>query len=73
MYPSGLAGSRLHAEANVCRFARPGDKLIVMRFLANGELTMAKPCDHCEDIIREAGIRRVKYTDWNGDWQTMRL
>ena len=57
----------LHAEMDVLRFAEPGDDLIVMRFKADGSLSMARPCKHCQKHIKEAGIRRVHFSDWSGD------
>jgi len=57
----------LHAEMDVLRFAKPGDDLIVLRYKANGNLSMAKPCSECQRHIKEAGIRRVHYSDWSGD------
>ena len=34
---------------------------------------MAKPCEHCMRYIREAGIKKVRYTNSQGDWETMKL
>ena len=60
-------------EMDVLRFAVPGDRITVMRFLKSGKLSMAKPCQHCEKFLREAGIERITYSDWDGNYQTMRL
>lgn len=57
----------LHAEMDVLRFAQPGDDLIVLRFKADGTLSMARPCECCQHHIKEAGIRRVHFSDWSGD------
>jgi deoxycytidylate deaminase len=73
VYKNGEEGHQLHAEMSILRFAKPGDKMTVMRFDAKGELTMAKPCKHCESFLREAGIKEVTYSDWSGDYQTMVL
>jgi deoxycytidylate deaminase len=69
-YKNGSAHN-LHAEMDVLRFAKPGDTIVVMRWSARGELTMAKPCKHCQEYIRKAGISEVTYSDWNGEMQTM--
>lgn len=73
-YKDGTWASHMHAEMNVLRFAQPGDEIEVMRFSSCGEhKTMAKPCPLCEAEIRKSGIRKVKYTNWNGEWETMKL
>ena len=64
----------MHAEMNVLRFAQPGDELEVMRFKkCDHALSMAKPCSLCVVEIRKAGIRKVRYTNWKGEWEEMRL
>jgi deoxycytidylate deaminase len=64
----------MHAEMNVLRFARPGDEIDVMRFTKkNHQLTMAKPCHLCEEAMRKAGIKKVRYTNWDGEWVEMNL
>lgn len=73
-YPDGSYASHMHAEMNVLRFAQPGDEIEVMRFKKKtGERTMAKPCRFCEKLMRDAGIRKVRYTDWDGGWRTLSL
>ena len=45
-----------------------------MRFKkCDHSLTMAKPCHLCLKELREAGIKKVRYTDWNGEWKEMRI
>ena len=69
-YDDGTWASHMHAEMNVLRFARPGDELEVLRFRkCNHELTMARPCDLCMKHIRKAGIKKVRYTNWDGEWE----
>jgi len=72
-YPDGTTGSHMHAEMNVLRFAKPGDTIEVMRFLKTGGRAMAKPCEHCMEHIRKAGIKSIKYTNASGDWECMRV
>ena len=73
-YEDGSWASHMHAEMNVLRFAKPGDVLEVIRFRkCNHELTMAKPCDLCMSEIKKSGIKKVRYTNWNGDWETIIL
>jgi len=72
-YRNGISNYHLHAEQSACRFAKPGDTLIVMRFLANGNPSMAKPCIHCQKAIEKAGIRKVTYTNWDGNYIVEKL
>jgi tRNA(Arg) A34 adenosine deaminase TadA len=73
-YPDGSWASHMHAEMNVLRFAQPGDELEVIRFAkCDHAWTMAKPCFLCELEIKKSGIRKVKYTNWNGDWEEIRF
>lgn len=73
-HSDGTWSSHMHAEMNVLRFAAPGDEIEVMRVEKYSKnLTMAKPCTLCELEMKKAGISRVRYTDWNGDWVTMKL
>ena len=71
-YSDGTWASHMHAEMNVLRFAQPGDELEVMRFTKKcGKVTMAKPCELCQIEIRKAGISKVRYTNWHGEWEDL--
>lgn len=70
-YKNGEINYHLHAEMDVLCSAQPGDSIIVVRFAADGSLTMAKPCEHCQRFLAEAGIFKVYYTDWNGEYQKL--
>ena len=72
-YADGTWGSHMHAEMNVLRFALPGDELEVMRFKKCSTFSMAKPCALCTSEMRKAGIKRVRYTNWDGDWEELSL
>lgn len=73
VYPDGSCRSHLHAEMDVLRFAQPGDRIYVLRFSAEGDLTMAKPCKYCQHFLYESGIDHVVYSNWNGDFETMKI
>ena len=73
-YADGSWASHMHAEMNVLRFAQPGDEIEVMRFKkCDHVFTMAKPCRFCESEIRKAGIKKVRYTNWSGEWAEIRI
>ena len=65
-----------HAEMDAVSRLREissSDVLHVMRFTKNGSISMAKPCQYCQGYLKKKGIKKVKYTDWNGEWQKMTL
>jgi tRNA(Arg) A34 adenosine deaminase TadA len=73
-YSDGTWASHMHAEMNVLRFAEPGDEIEVIRFRkCDHARTMARPCPVCIDHLREAGIKKVRYTNWDGEWEEMIL
>lgn len=49
------------------------DVLHVMRFTKNGGISMAKPCKYCQEYLRRKGIKKIRYTDWDGSWQKMTI
>ena len=66
--------SHMHAEMNVLRFAEAGDVIEVLRFKGSDyDLTMAKPCLLCVEAMKLAGIKKVRYTNWIGEWEEMFL
>lgn len=42
-----------------------GATVYVSRILSNGTTSIAKPCSECEKILRNLGIKRVRYTTGN--------
>jgi len=62
----------IHAEAQALKKAKAeGGKIthvLVLRFNKHGGFAMARPCQHCQDQLREAGVRErdVYYSDWVG-------
>lgn len=72
-YRSGKSAHSLHAEMALVSSIQPGDTVEVYRWLADGTPTMAMPCVYCQKALRDAGIKKVTYTDWNGQMQTMKL
>ena len=55
-----------HAEAAALggRLGRLGiiDGLVVVRLNARGEPVMAKPCEICQQIIKDYGVKNVEWT-----------
>ena len=59
----------MHAEMSALRFSKPGDVLFVLRWTKDGQLTMSKPCERCQQMINSAGLKKVFYTNWNGEFE----
>ena len=73
-YKDGSWASHMHAEMNVRRFAKPGDEIEVLRFKkCDHALTMAKPCHLCMRELIKSGISKVRYTNWDGEWEEIKL
>lgn len=64
----------LHAEASlILRCKSVPEKINVARFRSDGTPTMAKPCIHCQNFLKLSGVKRVRFTNWDGEWEEMRL
>ena len=76
-FRNGSCGSCSHAEVSalnkVPRQCRHAVKLYVMRFLKNGTLSCAKPCQMCQGFLLRNGVdfKNVFYTNWEGDWERL--
>ena len=42
--------------------------IFVYRELKDGSVTCAKPCEACMTLIKSLGIRKIFYSDWNGEF-----
>jgi tRNA(Arg) A34 adenosine deaminase TadA len=74
-YEDGVVGYHLHAEmALLKKIEGLGLKTVnVARFNSLGELTMAKPCKYCQSFLKNSGIRKVRYSNWDGNWEVLKL
>jgi hypothetical protein len=74
-YGDGQEGYHLHAEMDLIRKTKGlGVKEIsVARFVKSGKATMARPCLHCQKFLKKAGIKKVRYTNWDGQWEVLKL
>jgi deoxycytidylate deaminase len=58
-----------HAELAAIINARGdlrGAEIYIYRETRNGELAMARPCEHCQQLIRDFGIRTSYYSTEKG-------
>jgi cytidine deaminase len=60
---------------NLPRCAMGGNRVMyVARVLRlDGSASMAKPCSKCQRLLARAGIKKVYYTNWDGNWQKMSI
>ena len=74
-YRDGTFGYHLHAEMDLIRRREEGTLRIihVIRFKKDGSVTMAMPCKHCQKFLKKHGVRKVHYTNWQGEWEVMKL
>ena len=64
----------IHAEVDLVIHSKViPERINVVRFFKDGTPTMAKPCIHCQNFLRQKGVKRVRYTNWDGDWEEMKL
>lgn len=65
----------VHAELDCCLSHGlsncSGCTMVVIRTLKDGRLTMAKPCVSCMKMMKDVGIKNVKYTNWSGSFETV--
>lgn len=70
-------GGGTHAEVNALSQLWPnkrrGAKVYSLRWLKSGKLGMAKPCENCEQFLRESGVKTVYYSDRDGSIKRMKL
>jgi deoxycytidylate deaminase len=50
-----------------------GHEVCVVRVRRDGSLAMAKPCDTCQELLRDAGIVAVHFTTDNGEVKSLAL
>lgn len=43
-------------------------ELYIYREHKDGKISCAKPCEACSALIRDLGIKRIYYTDWDGSF-----
>ena len=65
----------LHAEMDLIKKIGSGNTstIYVARFGKDGSTTMAMPCKWCQKALLKNGIRKAYYTNWDGDWEVLRL
>jgi cytidine deaminase len=74
---SGSNHETVHAEVQALKKLWPdhraGTTVVSIRMTRGGVLGMAKPCAACEKFMREAGVKKVIYSNALGQMEKMRL
>lgn len=65
----------LHAEVDACLGVAEADllgaDLYVARILKDGKIALAKSCAVCQKFMKDVGIRRVYFTNENGNLEVL--
>ncbi len=64
-----------HAEMRVLitGHSNPGDSVVVLRWLSNGDAACSKPCPLCTAKLKELRIKHITYFDKEGHLVTERV
>ena len=66
-----------HAEVaaliGTSKFNLVNATIYVARITRSGLVSMAMPCEDCQEFLRAVGVRRAVYTDYNGQPKRMKL
>lgn len=77
MYPTSKTdyiSCNIHAETNALkRLKSDADTLFVVRRDLNGRLTMAKPCNVCMAAIKQTSIKKIYYSNQDGEIECIKL
>lgn len=57
----------IHGECDCLLGTTGADTIVVVRVSKKGGLTCAKPCDRCMKYMRDYGISRIYFSDWNSE------
>ena len=64
----------IHAEVAALKNINKADTILVVRISReDGSLTMSRPCEKCQKYLKDRGIKKVVYSNWNGEIEEMRL
>lgn len=65
--------SGTHAEALALMKAHKCDTLFVIRITKNGNISCSKPCVRCLAFAKQAGIEKIIYSDWSGNFREINI
>lgn len=73
----GSNHDEIHAEVNALNKLWPSKRkhttVWSIRITPGGKLRSAKPCEECEDYLRDNKVKTVYYSDVDGEIKMMRL
>jgi len=50
-----------------------GSEIYVLRLLKNGRWAHSRPCEDCQELLKNAGVKRAWFIDTNGKVRSMKL
>lgn len=67
--PYGTENRGFHAEERVLKNCdAEGATIVVVRSSINGSLaTMSRPCTRCWELLKNKGVKKVIYINWEGE------
>lgn len=64
--------AELHAISQLPRDFNPKKvRLYVARLSKTGRMAMALPCPSCQRTLASTGIKKIYFTDWEGNWKRL--
>lgn len=64
----------VHAECSALKGINKADTILVVRVRKlDGNLTCSLPCPKCQKFLKDKGIKKVFYSDWDSSIKEMRL
>jgi deoxycytidylate deaminase len=72
-YNHGSCHAEVKAINQLWKDHRPGLVLWSFRLTRKGNLALAKPCPACQHMLVKNGIKKVHYSDQDGEMITMKL
>lgn len=78
-YNKKIFQSSIHAEVDaISKLVRQkrgaeGATITIIRYLKDDSFGMSKPCPKCREAIIKAGIKKINYFDYDGNFHTERL
>lgn len=73
----GVNHDEVHAEVQALKKLWPNERedttVVTIRMTKGGRLGLAKPCPECEAYMKLAGVKKVIYSDADGQMVTMKI
>jgi deoxycytidylate deaminase len=71
--PSPYKTRHAEVDAVLKLKGKEGDTLYICRIKKNGELSCSFPCPHCMSFLKKFGIKKVVYSNWDGNFMEVEI